>query len=300
MKRRSRCCLLGLIFFILQAWTIAAQANDGLDPLLLGVFGFRSLSGEWLAAVSGLDFRGKPSSSETAPFRPALVCFFSASYASSASTLKALEGLRKAHKGRLGVFALSPDPPSRVGACLGGLPFEAPLYSSSTCAASLGLSAPQAFALVSPGGAIVALRDGAFDWSSQDGAILLDLFLKAYPAKGLASPGPATDSGRAMPDYLTDLEAEILDELDTARSDPRAYADFLRDYLTHVSGSLAEYPGEEAVRLVEGKAAIEEAVAFLSRQPRLPFPSAFAGAMPSRPRSCRGPRPQRRDGRHDK
>lgn len=264
-----------LLFSLFLASLAEAQIPPSLDPLFLGHFGFRSTSGQSLAYVAGRDFSGRNLHVEIAPYRPAIVFFFDASYGASAKSLEALEKIRKSKEGSLAIFAVSADPPSRVAACLGSLATEIPIYASSSCAIGLGFFASQSFALIAPGGAIVAFRDGIFDWSSEEGLILLDYFLKTYPPRPLLESAqrgasPEKPFGEAPPVYLSDMEISVLEELNIARSDPYAYADYLREFESRIVGSLVEYPDEMALRLVEGKKAVDEAIAFLSRQPSLP------------------------------
>lgn len=69
----------------------------------------------------------------------------------------------------------------------------------------------------------------------------------------------------------------ILAELNIARSDPRRFAGFLRDYKKLIRGKYLERPGEITVVLNEGAPAVDEAIAFLERQAPLPRLSLSAG-----------------------
>lgn len=64
------------------------------------------------------------------------------------------------------------------------------------------------------------------------------------------------------------LERDIVLELNRARQHPRRYAETLRDYRRHFRGKIVRYPGKpEGLRTREGVAAVDEAIAFLERQP---------------------------------
>lgn len=67
------------------------------------------------------------------------------------------------------------------------------------------------------------------------------------------------------------LEADVLAELNRARADPQRYADDLRDYRNGFDGFVA-YSREtpDGIMTKEGPAAVDEAIAFLERQPPLP------------------------------
>lgn len=67
------------------------------------------------------------------------------------------------------------------------------------------------------------------------------------------------------------LEREIVTELNFARQHPRRYAERLRAYRRHFRGKIVHYPGKrEGLRTEEGVAAVDEAIAFLRRQPPVP------------------------------
>lgn len=91
-------------------------------------------------------------------------------------------------------------------------------------------------------------------------AILLAVTLGACaPVSPLASHAAA--GAVARPDIVAELNA--------ARTDPAAYARKARALRGLFSGDRIERPGEIAVVTREGPAAVDEAVAFLERQPPL-------------------------------
>jgi len=72
--------------------------------------------------------------------------------------------------------------------------------------------------------------------------------------------------------FLDRTEAEVLQELDRARTSPAEYVAILLDYRSHIHHGVLEYKGEIGVRLSEGTKAVDEAIAFLKRQsPFRPF-----------------------------
>lgn len=63
--------------------------------------------------------------------------------------------------------------------------------------------------------------------------------------------------------YLSDLEKEVVRELNRVRSDPQGYAKYVKDMLKYFRGNLLEYPGEIAIRTNEGREAVQECYDFL-------------------------------------
>ena len=67
------------------------------------------------------------------------------------------------------------------------------------------------------------------------------------------------------------LEQAILAEFNFARAEPRRYADTLRRYRGYFRGRLVYTPARPAgIRTAEGVKAVDEAIAFLERQPVTP------------------------------
>ncbi len=67
------------------------------------------------------------------------------------------------------------------------------------------------------------------------------------------------------------LDREVLAEMNLARTNPRAYADILRDFRRQFQGTRYRLPGTRTfVQTVEGIRVVDEAIAFLSRQPPQP------------------------------
>ena len=60
------------------------------------------------------------------------------------------------------------------------------------------------------------------------------------------------------------LKEEILAEINRVRTSPQAYADWLEDRKQYFEGTLLKLPGEKPIRTNKGKAALEEAIAWLN------------------------------------
>lgn len=67
------------------------------------------------------------------------------------------------------------------------------------------------------------------------------------------------------------LEAEVLAQINAARTDPQGYAEQLREYRSWFEGHILYRPGDEnGVITREGPSAVDEAIDFLERQAPLP------------------------------
>ncbi len=76
----------------------------------------------------------------------------------------------------------------------------------------------------------------------------------------------------AQAEYLSDLENAVVAEINLARSDPKAYSVFLEELLPYYDGKNFKRPEEEMTLITrEGKAAVEEAIAFLRSAEPLPL-----------------------------
>ena len=68
------------------------------------------------------------------------------------------------------------------------------------------------------------------------------------------------------PGYLSDLELEVVSELNMARTEPKVYADFLASYASLFVGNELHEPGKIILVTREGKSAVNEAIRFLRNQ----------------------------------
>lgn len=66
--------------------------------------------------------------------------------------------------------------------------------------------------------------------------------------------------------YLTDLEREVVNELNLARTQPQRYAEFLTEYSKHFTGRVLHESGQTNLLTNEGKKAVDEAIRFLKTQ----------------------------------
>lgn len=69
---------------------------------------------------------------------------------------------------------------------------------------------------------------------------------------------------------LSDLERQVLEEMNRARTNPGAYADWLESMKSYYYGNLLQLPGQQPIRTQEGVRAVDEAIRFLRSQPPLP------------------------------
>jgi len=90
---------------------------------------------------------------------------------------------------------------------------------------------------------------------------ILTLFLSllAQTAEAPAASAPST------------LEQQVLAGINEARTNPAAYAEKLKQYRSHFDGHVVHLPGSDVgLRTREGVAAVDQAIAFLSRQAPAP------------------------------
>src|SRR5690606_14830318 len=97
------------------------------------------------------------------------------------------------------------------------------------------------------------------------------LLVAALAACAPVAPPPPSDVAAAV------ARPDIVAELNAARTDPAGYARKARALRGLLRGDRIERPGEIAVVTHEGAAAIDEAIAFLERQPPL---TAVADSRP--------------------
>lgn len=71
-------------------------------------------------------------------------------------------------------------------------------------------------------------------------------------------------------DYLTDLEYEILQEHNLARTNPAEYAKYVAKWIQYYRGKRRSIPGRLPIQTTEGKRGVIRAVRFLEAQKPLP------------------------------
>lgn len=94
----------------------------------------------------------------------------------------------------------------------------------------------------------------------------------AYPGKSVGFKNGEDRSG-----YLTDLEREVVEELNLARTQPDKYANYLNEYSKLFVGKELREPGEITIMTEEGRSAVTEAIRFLKNQKSLPYLTASKG-----------------------
>jgi hypothetical protein len=80
-------------------------------------------------------------------------------------------------------------------------------------------------------------------------------------------PTQATGVGRNV---SSRLELAVLNEINSARTDPQAYAQGLRLYETHYRGKLVNEPGHSVAMTIEGVTAVDDAISYLGRRQPAP------------------------------
>lgn len=65
---------------------------------------------------------------------------------------------------------------------------------------------------------------------------------------------------------LTELEKDVIKEVNLARSNPKEYARIIKEFLAYYDGKLIKIEGQINLRTKEGKRAVKEAIKFLKKQ----------------------------------
>lgn len=95
------------------------------------------------------------------------------------------------------------------------------------------------------------------------------------------SSGPARQAGNVRPSARlsdSDLEQQLLDELNRARTNPAKYADYLESTLAYYDGLKFRRPTDTSILLTrEGAAAVREAIRVLRSTPSMPALRLSAG-----------------------
>ena len=71
-------------------------------------------------------------------------------------------------------------------------------------------------------------------------------------------------------EFLSELENEVVSELNLARQNPRKYASFLEQMKPYYDGKLIKRPGKPIIQTEEGIRAVDEAIRFLNSAAPLP------------------------------
>jgi uncharacterized protein YkwD len=269
----KRAALLFSVLLFLSAVPLLAEPSAGGPDLVSR--GFTAVSGEVPASIGGLDLRGISRSLDLRGDRLIVLYSFRPGQADARKNLAALEELRSRYAGRLIVAAFAPDAPSLLAASLRGLELRFPVLSNPKTTESLGLPGSPAFLILAPGGRAVAQRKGAFDWTSASAKAFVEELFASNSARPAATGEPASVSPASskadLPDrsYLSPVESGVVAEINLARTDPKVYAKFLREYRALIHNGVYEQPGEIGVQLEEGTRAVDEAIGYLERQAAL-------------------------------
>ena len=97
---------------------------------------------------------------------------------------------------------------------------------------------------------------------------------------GTATTAKATTkaANSANPGFMSQLEKEIIDEMNLARAEPQAYAGFVEEYRKYYDGNRLTIPGRKKTLVTaEGVPAVDEAINFLRKQKPLPPLAAAKG-----------------------
>ena len=97
---------------------------------------------------------------------------------------------------------------------------------------------------------------------------------------GTATTAKATTkaANSANPGFMSQLEKEIIDEMNLARAEPQAYAGFVEEYRKYYDGNRLTIPGRKKTLVTaEGVPAVDEAIRFLRSQKPLPPLAAAKG-----------------------
>ncbi len=136
-----------------------------------------------------------------------------------------------------------------------------PIETGSKAASAYPAGSQPVYVLLERSGSVIGVRIGFFDWSTNAAHSLLEAL-----ASG-TEPGNNPELQSTKPNYLAERETAVIAELNRARSEPAAYASLLREYRARIRGNLLDQgAGAPQVRLEEGAAAVDEAIAFLERQ----------------------------------
>lgn len=106
--------------------------------------------------------------------------------------------------------------------------------------------------------------------------ILLTLMLGVglYPGaddSGVNTSGLTPNDGTGDLGFMSQLEKDVVLELNLARSKPRLYAGFVEEFKKHYAGHYIYVAGQVPIKTREGANAVNEAIGFLNMQPPLPM-----------------------------
>lgn len=106
-------------------------------------------------------------------------------------------------------------------------------------------------------------------------SLIIVILFSTLPAS--ASPGNRIIDKEDNFGYLSELEREVVDELNFARVQPSEYADYLIAYSELFVGRELHESGEVTIMTHEGRSAVNEAIRFLRNQKPLSYLIASKG-----------------------
>lgn len=90
--------------------------------------------------------------------------------------------------------------------------------------------------------------------------------LFAYAGGGNPSSALTLNDGVSDLGFMSQLEKDVVRELNLARSNPRRYADFVEEFKKHYAGVYIYVAGQIPIKTREGASAVNEAIDFLKMQ----------------------------------
>ena len=92
----------------------------------------------------------------------------------------------------------------------------------------------------------------------------VDKTLSSTGAGPIVEVAPKSAPAKASPAFLSQLEMEIIDEMNLARMDPKKYAAFVEEFKKYYDGNRLTIPGrKKSLATNDGVAAVDEAINFL-------------------------------------
>lgn len=107
--------------------------------------------------------------------------------------------------------------------------------------------------------------------------LIIFLLFSIISAFSLSAKSDNSPKREDRPGYLSDLEHDVVTELNLARLHPEIYADFLTQYSRLFVGRELYEPGEITIMTKEGRSAVNEAIRFLKIQKPLTTLTASKG-----------------------
>ena len=111
------------------------------------------------------------------------------------------------------------------------------------------------------------------------GLLILGTLAIAPPNNQAFAQDTTNDETVAQAPTPENLAALVIQEINRARTNPQAYADWLESQRQYYDGMVLRFPGEKPLRTNRGLKALDEAIAFIRRQPQLPAISSASALV---------------------